>query len=512
MSVMLKKLLEVVPAGSDITIMNAMYNYSKKDENTGKWMDDYISLVYKDNSTNTKKHIIIQQPKYTFYKLKDGIDASYNRLFVELDKVVSISVPFSKLSKEIATATGNEAFYNDIMNSGDKSALYKLHLDPRLFCSDRDVADHYRFEFGKLYTNNIIKLKKAFYDIEVDGRYSTHEFPLAEECPINAISMHDESNKIVVTYLLRNSQNPLIDKLEKDYIEGRFTNQDILDFIQTAVGGYKPFKRFGLDQLHFKLIWFDSELEMLETFFQTVYYYDPDFIMGWNSSGFDLPFILERIIRLGGNPEDVATDPKWPVKFVKHYVDQRNYNDFANRGDYTNISCNPVWMDQMIQFCSRRKAKMGSFSSFKLDDIGFSEAKVKKLDYSHITDNLSELPYLDYKTFVLYNIMDVIVQKCIEAKANDLEYIFAKCVVNDTSYRRGHRQTIYLINRMTKEWFKLGFIIGNNINRDNPKPEKFLGALVGKPLNTNDFSKVKINGVPIMVCDNLNDFDKQDVA
>ena len=157
MSVMLKKLLEAVPAGSDITIMNAMYNYSKKDENTGKWMDDYISLVYKDNATNTKKHMIIPQPKYTFYKLKDGIDASYNRLFIEADKVEPISVPFSKLPREIAKATGNEAFYNDVINSGDKSALYKLHLDPRLFCSDRDVADHYRFEFGKAYTNNIIK-------------------------------------------------------------------------------------------------------------------------------------------------------------------------------------------------------------------------------------------------------------------------------------------------------------------------------------------------------------------
>lgn len=104
--------------------------------------------------------------------------------------------------------------------------------------------------------------------------------------------------------------------------------------------------------------------------------------------------------------------------------------------------------------------------------------------------------------------MDVIVQKCIETKTQDLEYIFAKCVVNNTSYPKGHRQTIYLINRMASDWFKMGYVIGNNCNRDNPKPPPFLGALVSDSLKTNDYSKLKINGKSIWVCDNLIDFDQ----
>ena len=190
-----------------------------------------------------------------------------------------------------------------------------------------------------------------------------------------------------------------------------------------------------------------------------------------------------------------------------HYVDMRNINDYAERGDFTKLACNTVWLDQMIQFCSRRKAKMGSFTSFKLDDIAYLTAKVHKLDYSHITNNLIELPYLDYKTFVLYNIIDVVNQKCIEAKSQDLEYIFAKCVVNCTTYAKGHRQTVYLINRMCKEWAKQGLIIGNNGNKWNQKPEKFQGALVENPLTTSDYSKIKISGIPIMLCDNALDFD-----
>ena len=86
----------------------------------------------------------------------------------------------------------------------------------------------------------------------------------------------------------------------------------------------------------------------------------------------------------------------------------------------------------MIQYASRRKSKIGSYASFKLDDIGLMETGVQKLDYSHITNSVLELPWLDFKTFVLYNIMDTIVQKCIETKTQDLEYIFTKCFTHFT--------------------------------------------------------------------------------
>ena len=35
--------------GEDLTIMNCYYQYGKKDPDTGKRLDDYICLVYKDN-------------------------------------------------------------------------------------------------------------------------------------------------------------------------------------------------------------------------------------------------------------------------------------------------------------------------------------------------------------------------------------------------------------------------------------------------------------------------------
>ena len=63
-------------------------------------------------------------------------------------------------------------------------------------------------------------------------------------------------------------------------------------------------------------------------------------------------------------------------------------------------------------------------------------------------------------------------------------------------------------NRGCKEFDQGGFIIGNNVNKFNDKPEtKFPGAYVADMLIIKDISKIKIGGVPISVFNNLNDFD-----
>ena len=166
----------------------------------------------------------------------------------------------------------------------------------------------------------------------------------------------------------------------------------------------------------------------------------------------------------------------------------------------------------MIHFASRRKGQ-NKLHSFTLDFIGEVVAKVRKLDYKHITTNIAELPYKDYKTFVFYNIMDTIVQYCIEAVTQDINYVFSKCNINNTRYSKAHRQTVYLTNRGIKEFEKDGFIMGNNVNKFNEKPtEKFPGAFVADPLKLNGHSKLRIYGRLIEVFDNLDDFDKLNIV
>lgn len=494
--------------GSDITIMNTAYSFPQRDAETGKKIDDFIAITYKDNKTGRKGHQIIFQPEYTFYITKEGeMVPDHPLFFIEKDKVEPVTVPYNQLERKIAELTGNLEFYQYNIQNKNRSENRKLHTDPRIFFSDVNIEDHYRFKFSQLYTNNITKLHKAFYDIECDTRYMAGTFVESGECPINMISLHDDTLDRTVSFILRDKRNPLIAEFEKKVSDGLFNQETIHRFVQKNVGGYKPSVRMKLDKTQYQLLFFDNEIDLIASFFQMVHQFDPDFIEGWNSSAFDLQYFIDRIYVLGYEPADIMCNQAWEVKMVKNFVDQQHLNEFAERGDYAVISGNPVWLDQMIQFASRRKSKIGSFTSFRLDDIAWSTAKVRKLDYSHITTDIAMLPYLDFETFVLYNIMDVVAQKCIEVKTQDLEYIFSKCIVNNTVYKKGHRQTVYLINRMAMEFDKLGYIIGNNINKWNEKPPKFLGALVGDPLKTNEFSKIKIDGRPIMVADNMMDFD-----
>ena len=109
--------------------------------------------------------------------------------------------------------------------------------------------------------------------------------------------------------------------------------------------------------------------------------------------------------------------------------------------------------------------------------------------------------------------MDVIVQKCIEARVKDIDYIFTNCLVNNTSYRKGYRQTVFLANRIIKDFREKGYITGNNINRIKAqmpgfkKPEKYAGAIVGDPTLVGDSPKVKIADAVSMIANNVIDED-----
>lgn len=507
---MLKELEYIYPEGSDITIMNTFYSYPIYDYSKGKQKKvkkDYIIIVYKDNKTGKKNHITIYEPKYTYYMANDGVKIDYNRLFIERDKVHPVEVKFTDLEKSIAENTNNIDFYKQNIYNKQKSENKKLHTIKNVFFSDTNIEDHYRFKFANTYTNNITKITKGYFDIEVDGKFAKGDFVELGECEINCVSFLDESSNNIYTFILRNPDNPLINIFENEYKSGEFGHKEIFNFITNAVGGESKINKYNLTNIKFNLLFYDDEVELISDLFMTIHKCNPDFVEGWNSSAFDIPYIIQRCINLKTDPLSILCDNNYEERNIKNYVDERNINEIAERGDYTFISGDSVFIDQMIQYGSRRKAKIGSIRSFKLDDIGEDEAEVHKLDYSHITNSVTELPWLDFKTFVLYNIMDVIVQKCIEHRTQDLDYIFTKCVNNNTSYKKGHRQTVYLINRFAAEFYKMGYIIGNNVNKWNEKPPKYLGALVGKPLNTGTKSKLKIDDRPIFICDNLQDYD-----
>lgn len=505
-----EQLIPGYPKGSDITLMDCVYHFPYSYENPKNrdyniYKPDTMVILFKDNKTNEKKIHIIKKPKYVYYFRKK--DPGYPMFFEDKDNLIEIKCYYKDLEKSIATTLGkSEEYENNIANRNFK-ANKDFHKDRRIFGSDININDFYRSRFAEQYTNKETHISRAFIDIETDNSFIGGEFPTEGNCPISAISYFDFDTKEIYTLLLDIPKNPLIKKFINEYNEKAF-NEEYLAFLTNTLGGFEKLKKFNLDKLKVYVYMYTREIELIGDLFHFINMRKPDFILAWNMA-FDIPFIIDRIRVLGYHPEDIICnydiDNK---KYCEYVIDELHKNEFAERGDYADISSYSIYLDQMIQFASRRKGKI--FRSYKLDSIGEITAGIKKLDYSDLTEDISEFAYLDYKRFVMYNITDVLVQYCIEFKTDDVPYLYSKALMNSTQYKKVHRQTVYLANRAIDRFKEYGnFIMGNNLNKFKEKPEgKYEGAFVADPTLYSDKNKDKINGeIVINRCSNVDDFD-----
>lgn len=463
------------PPKSKITLMNTLY-WKEKQSETSKGIDELLTVVYKDRETGIKHAHEIFEPEYTYYMALPDHRVDYGRLFIETEHAMPITVPFKNLEKDIAKRTGLTEFFYANNANGNRGENRKLHLHPDVFNSDMNIQDNYMLEFSRMYDNEPCSITKAFFDIEVDGISAVGDFPEPGECPINAISLILQEQKQIFAFLLETASNPLIQQFKQEVQNGTIFTE-LSDFIVQAVGGPEVAAAYNLNGFNFNFMFYkeEDEINLIKDLFAAINAYQPDFALAWNMA-FDVPYIIARIERLGYDPREIMCHPDFKNKVAGYFVDEQHKSDFAERGDFARIASYTTYLDQMIHFASRRKGQ-NKFHSFTLDFIGEAVAKVRKLDYKHITTNIAELPYKDYKTFVFYNIMDTIVQYCIEHNTGDLNYVFNKSNMNCTRYSKTHRQTVYLTNRVTKDIREEGYIIGNNRNKFNPKPtEKFPGV------------------------------------
>lgn len=493
---------ELIPGykpGSNITLLNTIYIKSQKDE-LGKYGMDWIYIIYKDLDTGEKKMHAIEGPTYRYYITKPEYAPQHNLFYIEAEKVRPVKCKFRDLRKSIAKETGTIDWFMDCVRNGDFKSTDKLFELPYIFEADLDIEDFYRFEFGRIYKNDgSMSLTKAYLDIEVDTEPIGGEFPQPGQCPVNALSLVNEVDNTVYSFLLEDDTNPLI----KEFKNTQGIQMELKNFVQQAVGGWKQEKRFGLADFKYKIIFFRDEFELIRTVFALINNTKPDIVCCWNAA-FDLPYLIARIAKLGHTPESVICHTDFPVPYVYYYIDTRA-EKFEERSDDIKITSYTVYVDQLILFASRRKGQR-MLGSYKLDTVGEFIADVHKLDYSHITRNLSKLPRLDYKTFAFYNVMDTIVQKCIEARTTDLDFLINKSLVTNTRLSRIHRQTTYLKNRAVSDFAGYGYVLGCNANRHNQKIP-FAGAYVADPLNVSDNPKLKINNKAVGICDNLVDMD-----
>jgi DNA polymerase elongation subunit (family B) len=226
-------------------------------------------------------------------------------------------------------------------------------------------VDYYLQSQGEtlMTKNNIL-----FFDIEV-YTYGDKIFPTPEKSayPINAISF--SYNGEFHTYLL----------LIKDHIDSKINN--ILK-----------------DKKFPSLTVFDSEITLLKAFTAFVKNNNPDFYAGWNCSKFDIPYIFNRMKKLGLNPNELS-DFNFTYYDVKHE---------------TGTIIGSVIMDQMKLY---KDFTYSGEESYSLNNIANKVLNKRKVEYE---GNLNTIYKDNIETFIHYSMTDVELIESIDRKLSHI--------------------------------------------------------------------------------------------
>jgi DNA polymerase elongation subunit (family B) len=136
----------------------------------------------------------------------------------------------------------------------------------------------------------------------------------------------------------------------------------------------------------------DSEEELLDTFLNLIE--DADVLSGWNSEGFDIPYMVNRIARVLGK-EHTRRFNLW-----NQYPKRREFERFGKLQE-TYDTLGRIHLDYMQLY---RKYTYEERHSYSLDAIGEYELNERKTQYE---GSLDQLYNNDFHTFIAYNRQDV---------------------------------------------------------------------------------------------------------
>jgi len=165
-----------------------------------------------------------------------------------------------------------------------------------------------------------------------------------------------------------------------------------------------------------EVILFKSEKEMLNTFLTLIE--DADILSGWNSEGYDIPYTINRIIKVMGKGETRR------MCLWDQFPRERTYEAFgAERQSYDILG--RVHLDYMQLY---RKYNYEERHSYRLDYIGEMEVGEKKVAYE---GSLDKLYNHDFKKFLEYNIQDVMLLDKLDKKLQFID--LANTIAHDNT-------------------------------------------------------------------------------
>lgn len=196
---------------------------------------------------------------------------------------------------------------------------------------------------------------------------------------------------------------------------------------------------------------FDDEAELLQNFIAVVE--DADLLSGWNSTGYDIPYLVNRIRRVLGE-EATRGLCLW-----NELPREREYEKFKKKHKTYDL-VGRVHLDYLELY---QKHNPQQLHSYRLDYVGEIEVGENKVPYE---GTLDELWRKDFSKFIAYNRQDTLLLAKIDKKKRFIELAnqiaHANCVLLKTTMGSVALVEQAIINEM----HEMGFIVPNR----KPKP------------------------------------------
>lgn len=318
----------------------------------------------------------------------------------------------------------NKEFHKELKTHSGKQ-VWESDINPIFRC----LADNYAgIESPKLQT--------AFFDIEVDfdpvKGYSRPDDPFN---PVTAISVYmDWLDKLVTLVvpprgLSAESAQEICDKFDNCFL-------------------------------------FDREADMIDTFLNLID--DADIISGWNSEGFDVPYMVMRTKKV------LSKDDTRRFCLWSQFPKQRTFERFGAE-QLTFDLIGRVHLDYMQLY---RKYTYEERHSYSLDAIGEYELDERKVQYEGTLDQLYNK---DFQKFIDYNRQDTVLLAKLDKKLRFL----------DLANELAHDNTVLLPTTMgavavteqaiINEAHARGLIVQNRKGRNEQGDTQAAGAYVAYP-------------------------------
>lgn len=215
-----------------------------------------------------------------------------------------------------------------------------------------------------------------------------------------------------------------------------------------------------------------DEIDLLKRFLGHWSCNYPDIVSGWNIKFFDIPYLVNRIIRVLGEKEANILSPWKKLRPRETNIQGREQQSYEIFGiallDYLDLY--------------KKYSPVASQESYRLDHIAFVEIGRKKLDYSEY-DNLFDLYKRDHQKFIEYNIQDTDLVFLIEtegvksSKLIELALTLAydnKCNYEDV-YTQVRMWDAIIFNHLKKKNIVMP------MQKHGKKDDQYAGAYVKEP-------------------------------